>query len=278
MMDREDILKIMEKRVKEVEKKVNFVNVDAKKIELMRKIIYFLECVVPYLLSSLINAKVLSYFNHSAFALDVIKYYENVQETLYSNGLNTKKSSTTDNFSQEICTSTAWVKDELGNFTREEVYYSTEAINEYDVDELLSMSVDELQEVFPIINKKKYVKNFLDEDDLKYNENLVILTKTYREFNSDFDHIQTYGENIFDLDLYLILVIISGLAISKLLVRHRISDKIKLSLEQIKQINNIEDYELLLKIRQENLNLLTAGNEKQLKKGNDKHGLFYFKK
>lgn len=280
-MNKDEILTIIENSVSEIENKINlyekYKNKD-KKIKRLQKIVYGLECFLPYLIASLISTKVLSDSNHSIYTLDEVKYYENVQETICSNGFTLKKSSnTTKNFSESFFTSTAWIKDEFGNYMREEVYYNMEAINDYEVEELLSMSEEEIKSLFPIVNKKKYVKNSLKEEDLIYNENLVAFVKTYKEFDEQYDYKQTVAGNMFDIFICLMSTIISGMIFSKLLIRHRISGKMKLSFEETVKIN-VDEYQTLLKIRQDNLNMLLSEDEKKLKRGSKKYGLFHFTK
>ena len=146
-----------------------------------------------------------------------------------------------------------------------------------EVEELLSMSEEEIKSLFPIVNKKKYVKNSLKEEDLIYNENLVAFVKTYKEFDEQYDYKQTVAGNMFDIFICLMSTIISGMIFSKLLIRHRISGKMKLSFEETVKIN-VDEYQTLLKIRQDNLNMLLSEDEKKLKRGSKKYGLFHFTK
>lgn len=278
MTNKEDIVKAIQDSIVELENKVSAYDYyveNEKKVKRRKKVIYALECALPYIISSFIGSEVLHQVDRSILNFDEIKYYENVQENLCSNGLEYINRSTKESFSKYFFTSTPWVKDEFGNYTREEVYYSLDALDSYDIYELLEMSDDELRELFPIVDKKMYVKNVLSKDDLKYDDDLVFISRTYREYDEMLNRTQTFSENLVDIVIFLIITIVLGMMISKIIVRHRITDKINVYLDEIKKVN-IKEYRELLKIRQDNLNLLEDSEEKDLKRGSNEHGIFHF--
>lgn len=278
MDNKEDVVKIIKDSINDLEKKVSlyddYMN-NEKKIKCKRKIVYYLECILPYIIASFIGNSVLHHFGHSIYTLDEIKYYENVQRNICSNGLEDVNRSNKKTFSNSFFTSTPWEIDEFGNYVREEVYYSLDALEDYDLYELLAMSDESLKKLFPVVNHKKYIQNTLSEEDLKYDDNLVFISITNREYIEDFDRIQTRTENLLDIVICLIITIVCGVSISSIVVRHRITDKMNAYIDEIKKIN-IKEYKELLKIRQDNLELLVDENEKRLKRGSNEHGVFHF--
>lgn len=280
MTNNEDILKITEDAIKEVKDKIDMYNKYesyGKKLVRRKKACYYLECFLPYLLASFIGTGLLHKYDHSIFTLDNVRYYENVQEINYSNGINYTNRSETERFPEYFYTSTPWVLDESGNYTREEVYYSLEALDNYEVSQLLNMKEDEIKSLFPVVNNKKYVKNILDEEDLKYDEDLVVVVKSNREYDEEYDRVQTIPENIFDIFIVLIITVVSGMMISKMFVKHCISNRINVALDELKKID-INECQYLLKIRQDNLDLLRDEDEKEKMKGSKRRGLFRFTK
>lgn len=267
-MSREDVLKQMQDSTKKIEKKVaacDYYKKHKAVLENVKKLTYCGELILPYILSFFLGEMSLEKIGHSVFSLDKVKYYENVQETICSNGEENIKSSTEETFDESFYTSTAWIQDEFGNYTREEVYYNLEVLKEYDLNELLAMSNDELKSLFPIINRKMYIKNSLSEDDLKYDDNMIIISKCYREYNESLDTTQTVSDNIFDIFICFVVTLIWGLGISKIVVRHNVSSKIGAFIEEIKTIN-LDEYRKLLRIRQDNLSLLEVTKNKKLMK------------
>lgn len=267
-MSRREILKEMQASTKKIEKRIKayeYYKNYGKRLERAKKFTFYGEYIAPYIISLLLCELSLEKINHSALFLDEVKFYENVQETFFSNGKESLKRSNKETFEECFCVSTAWVQDEFGNYTREEVYYNLEALEKYDVSELLAMSSDELKNLFPVVNRKKYTKNSLDEEDLIYDENMVIISKNHREYNESLNITQTKISNILDIVICIIVTLIWGVGISKIVIRHRLSNKIGAFIEHAKYIN-LDEYQELLSIRQDNLSLLEE-NGKKLKKG-----------
>lgn len=279
MANGEDIYKIVEDGVKEVQSKIDIYDKHekhGKKLIRSKKVCYYLESFLPYFIASFLGTGVLHVYDRSIFTLDNVKYYENVQEAEYSNGISYTNSSQFESFSESFYTSTPWGVLENGNYERTETYYSLDALKNYEVSQLLSMSDEEIKNLFPMVNSKRYVKNVLDEEDLKYDEDLVVVVTVSREYDERFDRMQTIPENIFDIFIASLITIISGITISKVLIKHHFSDRMNVNLDELKKIN-IEEYQNLLKIRQDNLDLLKDDSQEKKKEGKIR-GLFRFTK
>lgn len=205
-MDREDIYNAIYESFDEINKKVivydNYEK-NMSKLTRRRKNIYYLEYVLPYLVASFISANILRQFDRNAFILDEVKYYENVETTLWSNGYEDTKTSTKEHFSSHFFFTTGWSIDEFGNYTRDEVHFRMDDLDNYELEEIINMSDNELEELFQVIDRKKYTRNYLTEEDKKYDEDMVVITKSERVYSDDLTRHQTIAENILDIVINL---------------------------------------------------------------------------
>lgn len=75
-----------------------------------------------------------------------------------------------------------WTQNEQGLYEREEIYFQAgkDILENFDV--FLNMSLEELQNEFRIIDVKTFSKPVLENDDLKYTEDKVVVGYSYDDY------------------------------------------------------------------------------------------------
>ena len=273
-MDKDDIYKTLYDNAEDLRKKVSLYDNYSKnhdKIMRKKKIIYCLEYILPFVVSSYISSSILSKSDRNIFLLDEVKYYENIEYTYDSNGNEYVKRSSDTNFFDDLYYTTGWIIDDFGNYAREEIHFDVSLLNQYSPTDLLKLDLGDLQQLFSVVDYKKYIRSSLSEDDYKYEDDMIVIIKSDREYIEEFNRIQTPFENLLDILIAFLINLILGLGISKIFVRHRLTDKINAYLDEIRKIN-IDECRELLEIREENLELFKDIKEEE------NHGGFHLKK
>ena len=151
-------------------------------------------------------------------------------------------------------------KNEYGLFERKVTSYILYNIDINDKEKILSMSKEELEKCLIPLSENIYTKEYLEEKDKMFLEDIVILTRVKETHNTKKAKESKEENTIFTL-IYLALFILlekNIKKIDKIIFRDKIKNKLKEIEYNYREINK-EELKILkeiLKIREDNLEMI----------------------
>ena len=225
---------------------------------------------VPFFLSSLLVAGVLSLNNSGPFTLDDRIEKANSKTIYYGEDEILEAISFYKKFEDSLKYTTAW-KD-IGNGLHERIVttYEVPSHDELTEEKVHSLSKDELDEYYSISNVETFIRSVIPEDEMRFDQDMVVVEVNNGKSSTDTRlKEQTYTENLFtDFFLFSVLSVLLGGTIDYL-VLEKVKSKMKKHLESIDErlklldSNSLKKLEKDLELRKENLELLKS-DEKTL--------------
>ena len=215
----------------------------------------------PFFLSTVLVLNSDSFKNDKAFKRDIVSKPAYIQTINTSNGIFEENIRAVggDNIVEY---SSAWMINNTGLYERTVVTYKVNnKINLKNIDEILSMTEEELNDLLKIIDVNVVTKEYLTEEDQLYNEDVVIVTQYIKSKDVEVLRQETSKENFEHSVAYIFLTCLFAvwfMKIKKFLIKTVIEDKLEDSLTMHRYIHEIEleDLENILEIKRDNLSLL----------------------
>lgn len=282
-MTNEELLKTLNKDIQKIESKLQHrktCNVKNGIITSLLKLGIALDYAHPFILAGIAIAYL--HYRTPPFDRGQIIEYENVEETKTSTGYERKLSSFDVSYSEESFKhSTAWEINEMGFYERTITSYKVSFKKYASPEELLGMTKEEVESLLEIANIDVIQKKELEEEDLKYNQDIFILVESYQDQNSFMMRPETNQEYFLRVIIYLFMTMIDGLFITEaerrnFALKYYPKDFFRKLTSQFRIITKEEQIilEKELKIKKQNLEMLSEdartycqSEAKVLKKG-----------
>lgn len=269
MITGDELISKLDKNKKHLEFQIKYY----KLFNIRNKIILFLiengiriNRVSPYVLSGII----LCIINNSidgGTLLDSATKYENIETIDTSTGEHLRSISFDSEYNEKLEYSTGWQKNDNDSFYRVETrYYIDDNFYSKSVEEILSMSKEEIEEVFEISDIEVIIKDILDESDKLYNNDSIIVTTTTVDLDNTQTSFSITKENIINLTFLALFTIISGKICSKVLFKKQ-KNIIEKSLREIKKTYKLvqkEDLKIqhnVLYLMNQNIKMLNENSQ-----------------
>lgn len=232
-----------------------------KKIKKRLKTGLTITFLLPAIVSSSLAYYGLKKINKTPFKIDKIQSYAKIITTTTNTQKHNEKIVYDEifNFSNTYEYSTAWKLNENNLYEREVyVYRINEEIENFDLEEILKMSNEEIKTFLVLENKQKIQKLYLEEEDNFYDEDMFIVTEIKKDIENFKIKNESNTRNIIDSIIYICALIIIFRINSKKIKKSKIYNKIiKNNEEKYKEIviDNEEELKDIIKIRKENMEL-----------------------
>lgn len=222
-----------------------------------------IDCVAPFVLSSLITLETPLFKTNIPFKLDTFIESANLETIDTSNGIHLSKTSYDFNYNEEIIKySTAWLLEKDGLYKRiETLYKPNEEYNFSNAYQIFSMTKEEVDKILTKIDIKEIYQNYLLPEDYIYDcEGFVIINHTKSPLEKIYTK-ETICENVTNSLMYIIISLLSGFIIKKLknkVSRNYIREKLEESIVfySLVKEKDIETIEKVIKFNEENISLL----------------------
>lgn len=272
MLDKRNLIKQLEQDVHDTEKKIKYMTLYNVKAYIVRSIIKYgivLDCLLPYILSGFILFKIYSSVWDAPFVLDEIKTKAKIETIDTSTGYHSEISSFDYEYDNKTTFqhTTAWQVNEYGLFERTiTTYRITSSLNQFQIEELLSMSKEEIENIFIITNIEKIQKNILDLEDELYNEEMILIENVRDDENNIRFEKENFGDNVVCTISYLCAEIIAGFILDtlrKYFLKNEIKNTLKEKENNYRPISkkDLEKLKKILEIKKENLELLDESSK-----------------
>lgn len=261
MTSKEKFIKSLRDDVKQKEKQIKY-NKQYNTKNLLIKILIRSGYILPVVITSVITFNMLKKINKTPFVIDKVSSYAKVittdtsikktkEEIIYKEGYT---------YLPTFEYSTGWKLNKNNLFEREIISYRiNEFISKDTTEEILSMSKEEINDKFIIINKQKILKNYLEEEDYFYNDDMFIITNMHEDTSKTKIVYEANDVNVVTSCGYIIFLIIifaiNMYNIKKIKIYKKIKDKLDKKYEIVK-IEDLSEFEKILRIRKHNLELL----------------------
>lgn len=261
MTDREKLIKTLRKEIKTLEKQIKNIEFHNSKIVLKTNFIktrLVLNRISPFVLAGVISFGAVSGLGFNPFSNEKVKEKSKIEYSSTSTGLNKKSTSYDREYNNSFYHTTGWELNKNGLYERTVTYYELDtSIDLSDIDNILSMSKEEIEDKLNVINIEKIQKSSLSVDDEIYNEDMVVVTKSVEDEENYVFHDETFFENLIDVGFYLIGVIAFGLSIriinkKVLKIDEKLNEKNCLSVEEF----DIDTLLGILEMKKHNLEML----------------------
>lgn len=220
---------------------------------------------LPFILSAIILFSISKKTNNTPFIIDNVEEKEKIELIDSSNGYHEENICYGENNNSKIEYSEKWKKNEYGLYERKVTSYIMYDIDINDRKTIFSMSKEELENNLIKLSEEIFTKPYLEEKDKSFMEDCVIITRIVETENIKKEK-ESKGKNIIFTLLYIAMFFIIGNSIkliSRVLIRDKITNKLKeidykyIEIDE-KQLEKLKE---ILKIREENINLLNIEKE-----------------
>lgn len=262
-MDNDILINTLLKKRNEIKDKIdnyekyNQINIIRRKII---KSALAIDYAFPFILSFIILFNISKKTNNTPFIYDDIEEKEKLELIDTSSGYHEENKYYEDNINSKIEYSERWKKNEYGLFERKVTSYILYNIDINDKEKILSMSKEELEKCLIPLSENIYTKEYLEEKNKMFLEDIVILTRVKETHNTKKAKESKEENTIFTL-IYLALFILlekNIKIIDKIIFRDKIKNKLKEIEYNYREINK-EELKILkeiLKIREDNLEMI----------------------
>lgn len=215
----------------------------------------------PFFLSTVLVLNSNSFKNDKAFKRDIVSKPAYIQTINTSNGIFEENIRAVggDNIVEY---SSAWMINNTGLYERTVVTYKVNnKINLKNIDEILSMTEEELNDLLKIIDVNVVTKEYLTEEDQLYNEDVVIVTQYIKSKDDKILRQETGKENFRHSSLYVFSVWLYAIwimKIKKFFIKNVVEDTLEEYLTIYKYIRDdeLKDLRKILEIKCNNLDML----------------------
>lgn len=227
-----------------------------------------LDYCIPFLASTIVISSVYAKVNRMPFIKTDIKEYASTQSMMTSNGYTKKISSyDTEYTDKSIEYSSGWRINDNNLYERDVIVYRYND-NDIDLEKVLSMTNEEIANLYTVCNYKKIQKQTLSEEDSIYNEDVVILNRV-SNLESFRTRKESNIENALSTLIFILFVFLGSSFLSSarnLLIRETIGDKLKKVQKNYKPLSKKEwsCAKKILEIRKENVDLISNGKSRRI--------------
>ncbi len=223
--------------------------------------------IISLFVASTIVSSIMGSFNHSPFELDEKEVFANSKTTYYGIEKSIDTISFDESFTNSLEYTTAWKEIANGFYERTITYYKIPIEGEIsNKEEILSLSKEALDELYETKTIETVSKNYLTDEDNRFNEETVVLEIDNGKSEKDVKiEKQSISEQIFlDGFIHFLISFISGNLMGNF-IKDKIL-KIKRVIKSRKYIdkNDLEEMKKVIEFRKQNIELLE--DNKRLKK------------
>ena len=269
MKNNQELLNELNKDIKDLEYKVE--NRRKYNLKIFPKAFFIgsmicIDKLIPFATSAVIGIGVFHSFNQRPFQIEKIKEYASVEQLITSNGYEQKVISYDTKYEENsIVYTTKWNKNEYDLYERVQTTYKFN--KNFDIDTVLNMSLEEIKDCLEVLNIEKIQKSYLSEDDLMYDDTMVIVKEVIESDEYSRVRNETNSENILQTSLYILVALSLGLAIrciKHVVIKRDLVDNLYYMHAKYKFITpyDIKTLKEILELKKENLKLFEESGEK----------------
>lgn len=250
----------------------NLYNVRNFIVKLLLKSGITIDYALPFIFSFITAANLGSSKNNTPFYLDEkpLKTYIETETIDTSSGIHLEHVSVDFNYDKELIEhSTGWIVNDKGLYERTVTSYRlNNKIDLNNVEEIMSMTKEEIEEILIITNIKTIQKNILTPEDSIYKSDAIIVVNHSVYYDESFMRLETAEENFWNSVIYIIFALSSGYgykSIEGFFIKTHVRDKLKKYVPLFKYITKeeLETMKKILKVKQENLMLITEESKEK---------------
>ena len=270
MLNKSDLIKKLEKDIKETENKIEYKNLYNVRNFIIRGLLktgIAVDYALPYILSGIIIFNVLEAKNKTPFIVDQIPVKASVETMITSTGIESTVTSFDYKYDiKALQYSSGWKENESGIYER--------TITDYDIglftdlsnkQEIFSQTKSELDNKYNIENCVTVKKGMLDEEDLLYKDEMIIIKESYIDNENVKIKTETLVDNILSTSASVIGCYLIGIMyndINKLYLKKSLKNTLNNIQSKYKKITlgDLNNLKRILELNKENLELLTNNN------------------
>lgn len=270
MLNKSDLIKKLEKDIKETENKIEYRNLYNVRNFIIRGLLktgIAVDYSLPYILSGIIIFNALESKNKTPFIVDQIPVKASVETMITSTGI--ESTITSFDYKYDIKAlqhSSGWKENESGIYER--------TITDYDIglftdlsnkQEIFSQTKAELDNKYNIENCVTVKKAILSDNDLLYKDEMIIIKESYIDNENVKIKTETLVDNILSTSASVIGCYGIGIMyndISKLYLKKSLKNTLNNIQSKYKKItlDDLNNLKRILELNKENLELLTNNN------------------
>ena len=267
MLSKKELLLNLKKDLKKLDAKVNHPHLYNGKIRVKKFLLgtgMSLVLCIPTIIGVTATHYTTQAINMIPFKTDLVTIEESVGTITTSNGyyMEEKILGYDTSIENSLISSTAWQQNAEGNYERYETTYNFANLDLSDPESIFKMSEEELKELVEITNQAKITKNKLTEDDEIYNEDVIVITYSYKDKNTKGEIVENEDRKV--LTILLTLLILAGYValtkkVAKFILKKLPSERIKEKKDSYIYITEkeIEELKELYLTKKANYDLLT---------------------
>jgi len=269
MIDRKSLLKQLKEEVNDIEKLINNPKkyyINNKKIMNLLKVGVAVDRLLPFIITSVICFNWEMMRGNTPFITNDVVQEASVSKYMSSNGEEKINYSFDYEYDEEFIEyRTSWEEKENDFYEQTVTSYRVDNyLNLSNVEEILSMSKEELDEKLVVENVTTNLKNDINKEEVKA-ENIVAINIVYNDKNNTIIRDETIGEDMASSICYLLEAIVWG-NFFRILKKKIGKEKVKKYLDEKYEKyeaktedydkRTLEDWKKILKLKKENLSLL----------------------
>jgi len=269
MIDRKSLLKQLKEEVNDIEKLINNLKkyyINNKKIMNLLKVGVAVDRLLPFIITSVICFNWEMMRGNTPFITNDVVQEASVSKYMSSNGEEKINYSFDYEYDEEFIEyRTSWEEKENDFYEQTVTSYRVDNyLNLSNVEEILSMSKEELDEKLVVENVTTNLKNDINKEEVKA-ENIVAINIVYNDKNNTIIRDETIGEDMASSICYLLEAIVWG-NFFRILKKKIGKEKVKKYLDEKYEKyeaktedydkRTLEDWKKILKLKKENLSLL----------------------
>ena len=272
MLDKKTLMYQLRKDVKDIENKINNKNLYNLKCKIMKFLIkngIMIDYAIPFIVGGTILFNVMHLGNITPFITDKVNVKAKVETINTSTGIYKEKFSFDNDYDNSIKFqhSTGW---KINSDNLYERILTTYKINDFlkikSNEELLSLTKEEIEDMFIITNVEKIKKTVLEPDDYLYVDDMLFITTAFKNNQKTKIKNESLDANMIYTMAYLTVTFLIGLGIIKLQeksINKCLRTKLKNLESQYKPITNkeIEFLNKIIEVKKENLILLDESSK-----------------
>lgn len=268
MKTKRELLNELKKEIEDLHFAITNTKAYNKKVRqknMLYNMLLFFNRAFPYILSLVITINLNMFKKNSPFLIDEVADYISFEELYTSTGGVKRKTSFDIDYNSEIFEySTGWTLDEYDLYEKVTTYYRYSEIKDLDINKILDMSLEELNQMFTIIDMKVEKKKTLTEEEQK--EQPMIKINVFGKGEEFTMRDETIWGFIGRLVLCFAMFMSCGFGLSyseKKFLKDKINEFLKKKIEQSKgyKSDEVKDLVQIFKIKLANYEILTSKEE-----------------
>lgn len=263
-MQNNKILKTFQKDANIVQFKIehtNLYNTIAAIIRFFLKGGQKLEKCIPLVLSALIVTNSSHFKKNKPFRSDILSKPAYIQMIDASNGIHEENilAIRHDNIVEY---STGWLKNNNEQYERVVTTYKINSkINSTKLEEIFSMTEDELFDLLKIVDVNVITKDYLTTEDKVYNEDVITVIQYAKSNDKKVLRQETDSECYLNMSTYVAFVLLYASwlkKIKKALIKSEVGDKLEECLSRFEYVNehDLDELKKILEIKKQNVAIL----------------------